>query len=148
MHKLKRETIKVTYAVPEPWWTVHWRRCGKKKTKKPLVVTRCSAEIKNWICPVSSNFPQLMYVYISTVIIVNISQKGLCFLFTTLSWGFPHETDCETLSLWNPVQPNIQWQVHTRSSLIIIVCCMALCMLMLMKAKCKNISITQLKVLN
>lgn len=45
---------------------------GKRKQKHP----RGSAEIKNWICPVSSNFPQLMYVYISTVIIVNISQKG------------------------------------------------------------------------
>lgn len=45
---------------------------GKRKQKHP----RGSAEIKNLICPVSSNFPQLMYVYISTVIIVNISQKG------------------------------------------------------------------------
>lgn len=53
---------------------------GKRKQKHP----RGSAEIKNLICPVSSNFPQLMYVYISTVIIVNIS---------------PLETDCETPSL-------------------------------------------------
>lgn len=49
---------------------------GKRKQKHP----RSSAEIKNLICPVSSNFPQLMYVYISTVIIVNISQKGVFYL--------------------------------------------------------------------
>lgn len=49
---------------------------GKRKQKHP----RGSAEIKNLICPVSSNFPQLMYVYISTVIIVNISQKGVFYL--------------------------------------------------------------------
>lgn len=49
---------------------------GKRKQKHP----RGSAEIKNLICPVSSNFPQLMYVYILTVIIVNISQKGVFYL--------------------------------------------------------------------
>lgn len=49
---------------------------GKRKQKHP----RGSAEIKNLICPVSSNFPQLMYVYISTVITVNISQKGVFYL--------------------------------------------------------------------
>lgn len=66
---------------------------GKRKQKHP----RGSAEIKNLICPVSSNFPQLMYVYISTYHCKYKSER--CFLFMTLSWGFPLETDCETPSL-------------------------------------------------